>query len=156
MGLQPPLQVRLWRPVARGNKAMKSFVRQILWVVALALVTGGVVLAQSAQTNEPLTNASIVKLVRAGFKEKTIISLIDISLTRFDLAPDRMIDLTHSGGSEKAILEMLSLQQGIGFSDGSWSSEPFFNQESSNAQKENQKAGNGGTSADIFGSSGSG
>ena len=142
---------------------MKSLLSRMLLVLALALGTTAIASAQSTQPNPPLTNASIVKFVRAGFKEKTIISIIDSSVTRFDLAPDRMIELKHSGVSEKIILEMLNHQQGIAFGDDNWTSDPFFDQSANNNQsaannpKDNQKQGGGnGSTVDIFGSSGSG
>jgi hypothetical protein len=150
------------RQVATGNETMKSLLSRMLLVFALALGTDAVASAQSTQANQPLTNASVVKLVRAGFKEKTIISIIDSSITRFDLAPDRMIELKHSGVTEKIILEMLNHQQGIVFNDD-WTGDPFFDQSAANNQaptsnpKDTQKQGGGnGSTLDIFGSSGSG
>jgi len=60
----------------------------------------------------PLTNASIVKLVRARFSEKTIITIIQARPTRFDLSPDRLIELKKSGVGERVILVMLACAEG--------------------------------------------
>jgi len=67
----------------------------------------------TAQTHDLLTNTSVVKLVKADFKEKTIIAIIGSSPTRFDLSTERMIELKKSGVSEKVILAMLARQLGL-------------------------------------------
>lgn len=116
----------------------------------------------TAQTHDLLTNTSVVKLVKADFKEKTIIAIIGSSPTRFDLSTERMIELKKSGVSEKVILAMLARQQGVEF-DENWSDENFFNQgPSPNAgtgiDKQSDPGQNPsaapGNSTDIFGSSG--
>ena len=132
---------------------MKSFLNRTLLVLLFTGLTVSAGAAQTPPAGTPLTNASIVKLVRAGFKEKTIISIIDASPPNFDLSPDRMIELKHSGVSEKVILQMLARQEGAGLSDDNWTGDPFFDQ-GATKQKENQKSDTG-NSTDIFGSSGS-
>jgi hypothetical protein len=111
---------------------------------------------QAAVNSNPLTNASIVKLAKAGFKEKTIISIIIARPSRFDLSPERMIDLKRNGVTEKVILAMLSRQEGIDLADDSWSEDPFFNAGGDTSRNDTAKSptpGDGAT-ADIFGSSG--
>jgi hypothetical protein len=111
--------------------------------------------AQTA-SDAPLTNNAVVKLVKANFKEKTIIAIIGSRTTRFDLSTERMIDLKHSGVSERIILAMLARQQGLDFDD-SWNDEAFFNNQGNGSpkiDKQGDPAGNSGNSTDIFGSSG--
>lgn len=60
----------------------------------------------------PLTNASVVKLVRAKFTEKTIIAIIRVRPARFDLSPDRLIELKKNGVGERIILTMLARTEG--------------------------------------------
>ena len=127
--------------------------RIVLVVLLLALFTG--IAAGQADNNTPLTNAAVVKLVRAGFKEKTIISIVWARPPAFDLSPDRMIELKRSGVSEKVILAMLSRQDGIASNDDSWNDGPFFDQGSKKRQKENSGGPGKENSTDIFGSSGS-
>jgi len=141
---------------------MKSFIFWFLQICFCLSLSGGHATAQNA-THDLLTNTSVIKLVKADFKEKTIIAIIGSSPTRFDLSTERMIDLKKSGVSEKVILAMLARQQGIEF-DGNWSDENFFNEGlSPNAgidriDKQNDPATNPsaapGNSTDIFGSSG--
>ena len=66
----------------------------------------------NAQQNEPqpLTNSAVIKLVHAGFKEKTVIAIIRTRVSRFDLAPDRLIELKKNGVSESVILAMIAHQ----------------------------------------------
>jgi hypothetical protein len=58
----------------------------------------------------PLTNAAVVKLVRARFREKTVIAIIRSRPVSFDLSPERLIELKKGGVSERVILAMLSRQ----------------------------------------------
>lgn len=136
---------------------MKSFV---FWFLLIFFCLNLSEHRATAQTSHDLlTNTSVVKLVKADFKEKTIISIIGSSPTRFDLSTERMIELKKSGVSEKIILAMLARQQGVEF-DENWSDENFFNQgPSPNAgidriDKQNDPTRNPGNSTDIFGSSG--
>lgn len=142
------------------------FVARLL--TPLLAITFGCLLS-NAQTgnNTPLTNASVVKLVKAGFKEKSILHIIAARPTRFDLSPERMIELKRSGVSEKIILGMLARQEGmdLGLSDDSWGDDPFFaegidrknnparNPSSGTPSSGSPSSGNDG-SLDIFGSSG--
>ena len=136
------------------------FFRCLLLVLCLLICASA--WAQSGDSNSLLTNASIVKLVKAGFKDKSIITIIGARAVKFDLTTDRLIELKRSGVSEKVILAMMARQEGMDISDEVWTDdETFFNQ-STNAAKNSSgsstKPGNGnpsdGSSVDIFGSSG--
>jgi len=122
-------------------------------IVILALLPAGTGAAQAGDSNTPLTNQSILKFVHAGFKEKTIISIVASRPAAYDLSPDRMIELKHKGVSEKIILAMLTRQEGMSLPDDMWVDDPFLRQD--NKDKNSQKAGTE-NSTDIFGSSGSG
>jgi hypothetical protein len=124
-------------------------------LLVIALLTTSVALGQGQDNSAPLTNAAIVKLVRSGFKEKTVISIVAVRPPAFDLSPDRMIELKKSGVSEKIILAMLARQEGMNGLDDAFTDDPFF-RDSGKKQKENQKSGTTENSTDIFGSSGSG
>jgi hypothetical protein len=140
---------------------MRAFIsyKTLLMFVCLCLCS----IHGTAQTGTDavLTNNAIVKLVKADFKEKTIIAIIGSRATRFDLSTERMIELKRSGVSERIILAMLARQQGVDF-DENWNDDTFFSQGGSNQeidrQLEKQKdPGNSsapGNSTDIFGSSG--
>lgn len=134
---------------------MRSFLNRILLVLVFALLMTGIAAGQTPDNNAPLTNAAIVKLVHAGFKEKTLISIVASRPPAFDLSPDRMIELKRSGVSEKVILAMLARQEGMSGLDDAFTDDPFF-RESGKKQKESQKSGTTENSTDIFGSSGSG
>jgi hypothetical protein len=115
------------------------------------LIWLGAASAASAQQHLPLTNASVVKLVRAGFKEKTIIAIIHTRANRFNLEPDRLIDLKRSGVSENIILAMLAQNDANFTGEEGWGSDPFFNSGNSPSQKGSSPE----NETDIFGSSGS-
>jgi len=87
---------------------VKVTVFGILFIIYLTLGFSPSTDAQQGQRAAPLTNAAVVKLTRAGFKEKTIISIISARLPNFDLSPDRMIELKRSGVTEKIIVAMLA------------------------------------------------
>jgi hypothetical protein len=100
----------------------------------------------------PLTNAAVIKLVRAGFKEKTVIAIIRSRPTQFDLSPDRLIELKHSNVSENVILAMLAMGDAefAVNNDDDWSSDPFF-KDSAGTKKGNKTIDSG---LDIFGMNG--
>jgi hypothetical protein len=136
---------------------MKSFLSHRTPLLLLFIVLGcSYVLAQSTDSNGPLTNAAVVKLVKAGFKEKTVITIIASRPARFDLSPDRMIELKRTGLSEKIILAMMARQEGTDIDDASFGDDGFFNGSSDSKDKNSAKSekSNEGNSMDIFGSSG--
>lgn len=128
-------------------------------MVVLVTISAALVVAQSQNTT-PLTNTSIVKLVKAGFKEKTIISIIAARRTNFDLSPEKMIELKRNRVTEKVILAMLARQEGMAMdlSDDTWAAnDPFFNEPLNPNRPDvggSQTPSSGGGSTDIFGSSG--
>jgi hypothetical protein len=115
--------------------------------LGLLLVASGAARAQSAE--EPLTNASVVKLARAGFKEKTIIAIIGARPVKFDLSPERLIELKKSGVNEHVILAMIARSESVDISSEGWDDDQI-------------PLGDGGakgggaepSGTDIFGSSG--
>ena len=135
--------------------------KRFLFSRSLLLILGLLILCppawgQSRTNNETLTNVSIVKLVKAGFKEKSIITIIASRPVTFDLSTDRIIELKRNGVSEKVILAMMARQEGSEFSDDNLSDEEFFNQSTSVAKDPGKAKDPGdGSSVDIFGSSGS-
>jgi len=139
---------------------MKSFAARIIFSVSLVLFFAPVMLAQNnsqQSTQTVLTNEAIVKLTKAGFKEKTIISIINARIPNFDLSPDRMIELKRNGVTEKTIVAMLARQEGMDvMTDDTWGDEEFMT--SGVDPKSGNSGTTGGRTADngvnIFGSSG--
>jgi hypothetical protein len=137
---------------------MRAFILSFT-IVVFCLGQNWAVAAQTGGNDTPLTNAAVVKLVKANFKEKSIIAIIGSRASRFDLSTERMIELKRSGVSERVILAMLAHQQGMEF-DENWSDDTFFNQgvgamdKSIEKQKDNSKSQPDPGSTDIFGSSG--
>ena len=101
--------------------------RRVIWTTVLCLSLFAV--GQSQQASQaPLTNSGVVQLVKAGFKEKTVIAIINSRLSNFKLDPDELIKLKRSNVSEKIILAMLSSQLGTTFiaDDENWEDSGFF------------------------------
>lgn len=128
---------------------MKNISIKLSLMLALLSCLSFPVWAQQ-KTEAPLTNAAVIKLVRAGFKEKTVIVIIRSRPAQFDLSPDRLIELKRSGVSENIILAMLSSDDTEFTASDEWSSDPFFND--SARSKKGDKTQEGET--DIFGMSG--
>jgi hypothetical protein len=133
---------------------MKSFFPTTL--ITFCLLIGGAVLAhaQNRQDEGPMTNAEVIKLVKAGFKEKTVVLIIASRIPNFDLSSDRMIQLKRSGVSENIIVAMLARQEGTDVpaddDSSSWANDPFFNNSKGDAKGEKGSGSDGSTS--IFGS----
>lgn len=92
---------------------MKSF-KTLLIVIACLAMPGAV---RGQQREAPLTNAAVIKLVRAGFKERTVISVIRSRPNRFALDPDKLIELKRAGVSESIILAMLAQDESFMLAD---------------------------------------
>jgi hypothetical protein len=134
---------------------MKSFFPTTL--ITLLLLAGSAFGVQAQTKDEgPMTNAEVIKLVKAGFKEKTIVLIIASRIPNFDLTSDRMIQLKRAGVNENIIVAMLARQEGTDMpaDDSSWGNDPFFNSklDPKDGGTKNPGSGtDGGT--DIFGSS---
>jgi hypothetical protein len=111
-------------------------------LIAICLCLSFLVIgAKGQQSDGPLTNTSIIKLVKAGFKEKTVIAIIANHPTRFNLDTEQLINLKRNGVNENVILAMLSAQLGtVVVSDDEWSSNDPF------------RADSAGQGSSIFGS----
>ena len=134
---------------------MKSFFPT--YIITICLILGGVVAAHAQKQDEgPMTNAEVIKLVKAGFKEKTIVLIISSRIPNFDLTSDHMIKLKKAGVSETIIVAMLARQDGTdmpaGDDSSSWANDPFFNSKVDPKNGDSTGKGNDG-STNIFGSS---
>jgi len=135
---------------------MKSFFPTFL--ITLLLLAGSAFGVQAQTKDEgPMTNAEVIKLVKAGFKEKTVVLIIASRIPNFDLTSDQMIKLKRAGVNENIIVAMLARQEGTDApaDDSSWGNDPFFN--SKLDPKDGGTKGAGGSGSDggtsIFGSS---
>src|SRR5215216_3881897 len=107
--------------------------------------------AYGQQLDGPLTNASVVKLVKAGFKEKTIITIINNRPGNFKLDTEQLITLKRNGVNENIILAMLSSQLGtVVMTEDDWGSDPVFKDFKRSGSGDSQAQGGG--ESDIFGS----
>lgn len=125
----------------------RSLVRLVL-ITALACGASASFYAQQL-SDAPLTNAAVVKLVRAGFKEKTVITVIHNRPNRFKLDPDKLIELKRSGVSENIILAMLAQDESFVISDDAWTDHSTFGRSRRAASEANPQGQSDG--ADIFG-----
>ena len=135
---------------------MRICLKRIYLTVLLTTLIG-MLPAQEARAQQsaeaPLTNASIIKLVRAGFKEKTVIALVRTRPAQFDLSPDKLIELKRSGVSESIILNMVARDDAAALMNAEdFDDDPFFNN-SGNQTGARKSAQPDDNSTDIFGSS---
>jgi hypothetical protein len=159
-----------------ANFALMNFPRRSTIKLALAaLLTCAFVVAAAAQSRDAqaravnqsqsesdatLTNAAVIKLVRAKFSDKMIVAVIRSRPARFDLSPDRLIELKKSGASEHVILAMLSRGdegQFAGVQNSDPEDDVFFDGLGGSPRKSNagaQPNQSDPNSVDIFGSSG--
>jgi hypothetical protein len=117
--------------------------------------------AAQADAEAPLTNMSVIKLARAKFSDKMIVAIVQTRPAKFDLSPDRLIELKKNGVSERVILAMLARGDASQLAAAQMGNDPdddaFFNDLGGARPKSN--AGAQGTRSspnetDIFGSSG--
>lgn len=132
-----------------------------LLCIALVFVAAAVTAqAQGPAAPATLTNASVVKLVRAGFKEKTVIAIINARPVSFDLSPDRLIELKKGGVPERVILAMLARSESVDFASDDWDEDEMplggFGREGGRQGQSGQSSQSGSDPGEvnIFGSSG--
>jgi hypothetical protein len=142
--------------------ALAALLSCVFFAVAAAQSRDARAVDQSQSENDAtLTNAAVIKLVRAKFSDKMIVAVIRSRPARFDLSPDRLIELKKSGASERVILAMLARgdeSQFAGVQGGDDAEDDAFFEslggsprKSSAGTQPNQSDPNG---VDIFGSSG--
>jgi hypothetical protein len=130
----------------------------VLVFVAAAVTAQGQGTSPAGTTT--LTNASVVKLVRAGFREKTVIAIIYARPVNFDLSPDRLIELKKGGVPERVILAMLSRAESVDFASEDWDEDemPLGGMERAGGRQgapgQTGQTGSDPGAVDIFGSSG--
>jgi hypothetical protein len=129
---------------------MKSILAGIIFAVLLG---GAIVSAQ--QPSEVLTNVAVIKLVRAGFKEKTLIAIIRSRPNRFDLSADQLVELKRNHVTEDVILAMLSYG-GWDYSASDDLSDDNFFKGGMETQSDPRSRGQKDEGTSIFGSGGSG
>lgn len=80
-----------------------------LFLAFFLIISTGQAIAQNPDLGqrEILTNESIISLSKAGFKERTIITLIRTSQTAFDISTSKLVELKKRGVSERIISEMV-------------------------------------------------
>lgn len=126
---------------------MKVLFKLFLTAIVCCLLSAPV---HAQRPQPPLTNASVVKLVRAGFKEKTVIAIINSRPSNFKLEPEQLIELKRNGVSENIILAMLSQDDTFVLSDDDWSLDSTLGRNRHRGVEGNPTE----PSTDIFGSSG--
>ncbi|MBA2341358.1 MAG: hypothetical protein H0V88_13270 [Pyrinomonadaceae bacterium] len=104
-------------------------------------------------SEEMLTNASVVKLVRARFSEKTVAAIIRTRPAHFDLSPDALVQLKRNGVSERIILAMIARTSSTEAGSDDWNDDGLFDGEDARANRPN--GGGGEAETGIFGSGGS-
>lgn len=126
---------------------------RIVTAIFLCLLASATSVYAQQPSEAPLTNDAVVKLVKAGFKDKTVIAIINNRPADFKLDTEHLIDLKRNGVKENIILAMLSSQMGtvISNDEDEWAGDSFF--------KDSKNPSNGGDSrsqgTNIFGSGGS-
>jgi outer membrane lipoprotein-sorting protein len=81
----------------------------IVFVISLTLmvITVSNLAADEKESQEIITNETIIELVKSGLSDNAIISLIKRSKKKFDMSPQSLIKLKQAGVSNAVIEEML-------------------------------------------------
>ena len=62
----------------------------------------------TAQSNDPITNKTVIQLCKAGIGKSVIIAKIETSACKFDLTTDGLVELKKGGVPDEVVTEMLS------------------------------------------------
>jgi hypothetical protein len=60
-----------------------------------------------SKAQEPLTNDSIIKMVKAGLSEDVVLSMVKTQPAKYVLTPAELISLKSSGVSDKVVVAMV-------------------------------------------------
>jgi hypothetical protein len=127
---------------------MKNILVRLILIAVMGCAASPSFRAQLPES--PLTNAAVIKLVRAGFKEKTVIAIIHSRASRFNLDPDRLIELKQNGVSENIILAMLAQDEAFVLADEDWSDDSRLRGNTTKSDEGGPQKRSG--DSDIFGS----
>ena len=83
-----------------------------LTLLAVFLLAFPVSFAAQATNNGALTNADVVRMMKAGIPESIIVREIEISRTSFGTNPTELIDLKNQGASERVLGAILDSRGG--------------------------------------------
>lgn len=87
----------------------RPFQPMFLLIFLLALPVS---FAAQATTADALTNADIVRMMKAGISENIIVREIEISRTNFGTSPTELIELKNQGASERVLGAVLDSRSG--------------------------------------------
>jgi hypothetical protein len=134
---------------------MKTCLLSFVLVFVAAAATAQ---AQSPAATTTLTNTAVVKLVRAGFREKSVIAIINARPVNFDLSPDRLIELKKGGVPERVILAMIARAESVELASEEWDEDEMplggFGRAGGGRQGSPGQSGSDPGEVGIFGSSG--
>ena len=83
----------------------------VMAAVAMLSVFAGVGSGQAAAQPKPLVNADVVKMVKAGLGEDTIVLAIQNKPSAFDTSPEQLISLKEQGVTQVVLNAMLNASQ---------------------------------------------
>ena len=107
--------------------------RRVNFFIATVILLFSILSAgQQTQTSKPLTNADVVKMVKAGLDESTVLLAIKQHASQFDTSTDALIDLKTQGVPQSVIHAMLTAS-----TPGGGAASP------SSSPEDNRSAGNG-------------
>jgi len=76
-------------------------------------------LAQQPQTQKPLTNSDVIRMIKSGVPESVILISIQSSPPNYDVSPDGLIALQKAGVSQQLMTAILTAQEGQQNNEGS-------------------------------------
>ena len=87
---------------------MQARFTAVMAAAAMLSVFAGIGRGQAAAQPKPLVNADIVKMVKAGLAENTIVLAIQNKPSAFDTSPEELIRLKEQGVSQAVLNAMLN------------------------------------------------
>lgn len=88
--------------------------RRLLPLSLLVLLLLSVTLFAQDTPQSALTNAGLIKMVKAGLPESVVLREIQMSRTNFDTSPNGLVDLRKHGASEAVLNAVLDSWNGGG------------------------------------------
>lgn len=73
------------------------FAQKAKWIAIVMMLVGPMPTLRAQQAQKPLTNADVVKMVKAGLSEAVVVATIKANPGNYDMTPDQLIALKKAG-----------------------------------------------------------
>ena len=95
----------------RAAMSIRSISLNLLWL-SFCVFCMGVLLCAPVHAQEPLTNESVIKMVKAGLSEDVVLSMVKTQPAKYTIGPEQLIALKSAAVPDKVVAAMVEKSAG--------------------------------------------